>query len=126
MILECSTAERVGSTVFQGDLLDCSSSPNEIALLHSRFNMSAGTSGTCNSGKVHGYSLPINSSEPCYTSQLHIIVSPDWIGKSIKCVYDNGTTTEEIGNISIEQCYTAVITVTPTAGKLTIHVGLFS
>ena len=32
LILECSTAEEAGSTVFQGDLLNCSSSHNEIAL----------------------------------------------------------------------------------------------
>ena len=118
LTFECSTAGGSGSTVFQGDLLDC----NRIVLLHSRFsNMSAATR-SCNSGRVRGYSLPINDSEPCYTSRLHVMVSPDMIGKNIICVDDNGTTTNEIGNFSIEQCHTAITTIAPSNGKLVIHV----
>ena len=83
--------------MFQGNLLECDSSRNEIALLHSRFNTtSAATNGTCNNGRVRGYSLPINDSEPYYISQLYVMVNPDMIGKSIKCAYDNGTTAKEI------------------------------
>ena len=108
--------------MFQGDLLDC----NEIVLAHSRFsNITAATSGTCNNGRVRGYSLPINGSEPCYTSQVHIMVSPDMIGKSIICVDDDGTTTNQIGNFSIEQCHAALVTKTAqslSTGKLIIHV----
>ena len=62
----------------------------------------------CNGGKVRGYSLPINDSQPCYTSQLHVTVSPDMIGKSIKCVNDNGSITKEIGNFSIEECHATI------------------
>ena len=116
LTFECSTVGGSGSTVFQGDLLDC----NGIVLLHSRFgNMSA---ATCNNGTVRGYSLPTNDSEPCYTSQLHVTVSPDMIGKSIICVDDNGTTANQIGNFSIEQCHATIVTKTAlSTGKLIIH-----
>ena len=128
LTLECSTTEkRVGSTVFQGDLLDCSSLPNEILLLHSYFNMYGGTSGTCNSGKIHAQSLPLDNQEPCYTSHLHIMVNRDMIGNSIKCVYDDGATVKEVGNFTIEQCHpTTVSTVAPSTGKLVIPVGTFN
>ena len=125
MTFECSIAEIVGTTVFQGEFLDCSSS-NEIVLLHSRFkNMTA--SVICNDGKVRGYSLSANDSEPCYTSQLQVMVSPDIIGRSITCAYDNGITEEEIGNYSFEQCHiTTVTTIARSTGKLVIHVGIFN
>ena len=110
--------------MFLGDLLDCNDSSNEIVLAHSLFsNMPAATSKLCNGGKVRGHSLPINDSEPCYTSQLHVTVSPDMVGKSIICVDDDGATTNEIGNFSIEQCHTTITTITPSTGKLVIHVG---
>ena len=127
LTFECST-ERAIATVFQGDLLDCNVTFNEIVLLHSRFNNTpAGASGTCNSGRIRGYSLPINDSEPCYTSQLHVTVSPDMTRKSIKCVDDNGTIAEEVGNYLIEQCHvTTVTTIAPSTGKLVIHVGTFN
>ena len=126
LIFECSTAGSIsGATVFQGDLLDCNDPSNEIALIHNRFsNTSAATNGTCNNGRVHGYSLPINDSESCYTSQLRVMVSPDMIGKNIICAYDNGTIANEIGNFSIEQCHVkTVTTIAPLTGKRVIHMG---
>ena len=125
MIFECSTAPGLGATVFQGDLLDCNHSSNEIILTHSRFDMPSGASDICNNGRVRGYSLPTNDSEACYTLQLHVIVSPDMIGKSIKCTYDNGATTNEIGNFLIEQCHSMIATtIAPSTGKYVIHVGI--
>ena len=127
LIFECSTTAGSisGATVFQGDLLDYNDSSYEIVLLHNRFsNMSAATSETCNSGRVCGYSLPINGSEPYYTSQLRVVVSPDMIGKNIVCAYDDGATVNEIGNFSIEQCHAAtVITIAPLTSKCAIHMG---
>lgn len=122
LVLECSTKGE-GSTVFNGNLLNCSRL-NEIALLHSRFNTPTGTSGTCNNGKVLGYSLPVDNSSNCYTSLLCIMVTPDMIEKSIRCAHDNGTAIKEIGNISIEitQCCRTVITITPTTGKPLLEV----
>ena len=125
LTLICSAVGN-GSTVYHGNLLNCTS--NEITLLHSRFNRSStgGTNGTCNNGKITGQSLSVNDSSNCYTSYLHIMVTPDTIGKSITCTYDNGTATKEIGSFSIEttQCHTmTVTTVTPTTGKPLIHKG---
>ena len=122
LVLECST-KRGGSTVFHGNLLNCHNTNNEIALLHSRFNTSTGINATCNNGTILGYSLPANASSNCYTSQLHITITPSMVGKKIQCVYDNGVTTDVIGNFSIEgtQCYTMTVTIvtpTSTTGKL--------
>ena len=127
LIFECRiTAGSIsGATVFQGDLLDSNDSSNEIALIHNRFsNMSAATSETCNSWRVCGYSVPINGSEPCYISQLRVMVSPDMIGKNIICAYDSGATVNEIGNFSIEQCHVKIVTTIATlTGKRVIHMG---
>ena len=125
LTFECSTAPGLGVTVFQGDLLDCNYSFNKIVLAHSRFsNTSAATSETCNNGRIRGYSLPINGSEPCYISQLHVMISSDMIGKSIICIDDSGTTANEIGNFLIEQCHATIVTKTVlSTGKLIIHVG---
>ena len=89
-------------------------------------SINTGASGTCNSGRVRGHSLPINDSEPCYTSQLHVTVSTDMIGKRITCVDDNGATTNEIGNFVIEQCHATIVTtiIAPSTGKVVIHVGI--
>jgi hypothetical protein len=52
------------------------------------------------------------------------MVSPDMIGKSIKCAYDDGITEKVIGNNSIEECHTTIVTtIAPSTGKLVIHVG---
>lgn len=86
--------------------------------------MTSGARATCNNGKVCAQSLPPHDQEPCYTSQLHVMVSLDMIGKTIECIYDNGTTTEEIGNFTIDQCNTmTIIKVAPSTGKLVICVG---
>ena len=101
LTFECST-KRATATVFQGDLLDCNVTSNEIVLLHSRFsNISATASGICNNGTVHGYSLPINDSEPCYTctSQLHVTVSPDMIGKKLYVHMTTAQQQKKLGTI---------------------------
>ena len=119
--LICRTV-KYQATVFQGNALNCSSTNNEITLLHSRFNTSSGINGTCNNGEILGYSLPVTDSSECYTSLLCITVSPDMIGKHVKCAYDNGTTAKEIGSYTVEQCHaTTVITVAPSTGKLVIN-----
>ena len=94
--------------MFKGDLLNCSNTNDDIALLHSRFDN--GTNGTCNDDKILGQSLLVNVSSNCYTSLLCIMVSPDMVGKSIRCVHDNGMTEEDIGNVSIPSSTTATTT----------------
>lgn len=114
LVLECST-EQTMSTVFKGNLLNCSS--NEITLLHSRFNNnhSNGTTGACNDGEVLGQSLPIEVSGSCYISLLCIMVTPNVVGKSVTCASDNGTAVKNIGDISIPSS-TQSTTITPFTG----------
>ena len=108
LALECS-GRGISATVFKGDLLNCSNTNNAITLLHSRFTN--GTNGTCNNGKILGQSLSTNDTSNCYTSLLCIMVSPDTIGKNVRCVHDNGTTElKKIGNFSIPSSTTATTT----------------
>ena len=101
--------------MFEGDLLNCTNADDDIPLLHSRFNN--GTSGTCNNETILGYSLPVNDSGNCYTSLLCITVSPDMVGKTIRCVHDNGTRVKEIGNFSIPPTCNTMATITPITGN---------
>ena len=115
LVLECSI-EGTGSTVFEGDLLNCSNSDNTVTLLHSRFDTLNGAKGICNNGKVLAHSLSVNISSNCYTSLLCIMVSPDMVGITIRCVHDNGTGEENIGNYTISQ-NTTVTTINPFTGN---------
>ena len=116
LVLECST-EEAASTVFRGNLLNCSNSDDAVTLLHSRFDTPNGTIGTCNNGKVRAHSLPVDNSSNCYTSLLCVMVSLDMVGNTIRCVHDNGTTEENIGNYTISQ-NTTVTTINPFTGNL--------
>ena len=103
-------------TVFQGNLLNCTMTSSEIALLNSRFDSSNGTNGTCNDGKVLGQSLPTDASIKCYISLLCIMVTPDIAGKTITCVSDNGTAVNEIGTLSVPSS-TKPTAITPFTGN---------
>ena len=115
LVLECST-EGPGSTVFNGNLLNCSNTQNDIVLLHSRFNLSTGNLTVCNSGKILGYKLAVHDSGNCYTSLLCVMVSPDMAGKTTTCVHDNGETATQIGNYSITSSITDT-TIPPATGN---------
>ena len=94
---ECSvTREGTYVTVFQGSAFDCNSARNEIILLHSRFNRTGGTNNTCNNGAIVGQSLRVEDDH--YTSQLCVRVIHDLVGKTIECIYDNGTVSETVGS----------------------------
>ena len=93
---ECSVLGGT-ATVFQGNALNCGATSNEISLLHSRFNT---TNGSCNDGVIVAQSISIENN--CYTSTLNItFVSPNLIGRMIKCIRDDGTTSALIGTISV-------------------------
>ena len=122
LLLECNTEGPV-STVYNGTLMNCNTSNNEIALLHNRFNQE---NRTCNNGKVWG--LPVNDSGNCYTSLLCIMFTQDMVGKTVRCVHDNGTRTVEIGNYLIPPILfnttATCTTITPTAGNLQLHTNI--
>lgn len=98
--------------MFKGDF-ECT----ELILLHSRFNIGTNIV-TCNNGSVLGRSLTVDSSSNCYTSLLCIMVIPYMAGKTIVCIYDNGTDTKVVGNYSIPPNTTA----TSFIGNLLIHI----
>ena len=72
-----------GVTVWTGSGFDCAA--NEIVLSHKRFLN--GTFGSCNNGAIVARSVSVEGNN--YISQLN--VSSDIAGKTIKCLYDNGT-----------------------------------
>ena len=113
MTFECNITGG-GTTVFQGSGFHCQSSRNEIKLLHSRFNSSGGTNGTCNNGAIVGQSKNVENN--VYTSLLYITISSDLIGSTIECLYDNGTSTETVGSYLVPATTTTTTTATATAG----------
>ena len=94
---ECSVMGD-GTTVFQGSALECENAGNKITLFHSVFNRTGGAYGTCNNGAIVGQSLRVEDNY--YISQLRITVSHSLVGKTIECIYDNGTATKIVGRYS--------------------------
>jgi hypothetical protein len=96
---ECSIQGGL-ATVFQGSALNCDATTDEISLLHSRFNTTSGTNGTCNDGVIVARSVSIDGD--CYTSTLNVtFISPDMTGRTIKCIKDDGVTNTLIGTVSV-------------------------
>ena len=89
LIYECTVMGR-GSTVWTGTAFNCSSSNNEILLLHTHFSSIEGDYGLCNNGAIVGQSLGVEGNN--YTSQLNVTVTPDIAGKIVECFYDDGCT----------------------------------
>ena len=84
---EC-TVVGAGSTVWTGSAFSCSTSNNEITLLHSRFSSTQGDYGSCNNGDIVARSLSVEGNN--YTSQLNVTVTYDTAGKTIMCLYSDG------------------------------------
>ena len=78
--------EATGATIWNGTAFSgCQPDPDEILLQHSRFT-TTGSTGICNNGSIVGQSLSVQGSN--YTSQLNVIITPDTVGKTVKCAYD--------------------------------------
>ena len=90
-----------GATVWRGSVFNCSSTNNEIVLLHSRYIYNNNTSviSPCNGGAVVGQGLYAADNQ--YTSQLTINVTISnysaLIERDITCAHDNGTKTHVVG-----------------------------
>ena len=90
---ECIVHGKEGdTTVWQGTAFSgCNN--DEITLIHNRFG-GEGASGMCNGGAITGWIVNVtmgdDSNHSVYTSQLVVIVRSEMIGKSIKCIHDNG------------------------------------
>lgn len=92
MIFECTISGKFGATVWSGNAIEC----HEITFLHLRRFL--GTRG-CSNGGTSARGIRID--ENCYTSILNLTVYPDTAGKSVECIYNNGTDTSLIGNSSV-------------------------
>lgn len=95
---ECTTVGH-GTTLWRGTAFNCPAIDNEIALRHARFKDPGGVSDQCNNGNITGHSLRVEGER--YTSQIHIIVTPDLLGRTIECVHNNFSSYELIGNSTI-------------------------
>ena len=95
--LEC-TVVGIGSTVWSGTAFDCPERGNEILLRHSQFE-SGGAVGECNNGMIigHFHNRTFDDLNSKYTSQLTIqlpslnATNNTLEGKTVECIYDNGT-----------------------------------
>ena len=100
---ECTTVGE-GSTVWQGGIFDCPDRSNEITLRH--INFASTVTGECNAGAVVGESL--RAVDNCYTSQLSILYTEEYVGKTVACAYDNGITTTVVGTSPITHNTTGI------------------
>lgn len=94
LIFECSVTGGA-STVWRGTVFNCSSSNNEIALLHSRF---FNDSRSCNGVNiVIGQGLYVEHDQ--YISQLNVTINnySALIGRNITCARDDGVVTYVVG-----------------------------
>ena len=73
----------ISFTVWRGTAFNCPGSANEISLIHTLFNTSGGTSGTCNNGAITAESVDIVDN--CYTSRLMLNVSVGLNETTVEC-----------------------------------------
>ena len=112
LVYEC-TAVGIGNTVWSGSAFSqCAG--NSIILSHSSFATS-GTTGSCNSGEIVGYSVGVVGSSS-YTSRLNVTVRESIIDHTVRCLYNDGARDIEIGEktITIRQgtySYIVIITI---------------
>ena len=95
LTFEC-TVDGAGSTVWKGSNFDCTSSNNEINLLHSRFTSVEGARGVCNNGVIQAWNLKVENNY--YTS--HLTFGAELYTGDVRCFYDNGTQESIVGNIT--------------------------
>ena len=102
--LQC-TVVGSGNTLWKGTAFDCNTPSNEIVLRH--FQFVSGVAGTCNNGMIVGRSLnrTVDGPNSTFTSQLVIRLpllnatnsSESLDGRTIECIYDNGTHVTNVG-----------------------------
>ena len=78
-------------TIWTGSALHCTSTSNEIVLLHSRFlyNGNGQLLSHCSNRTIVARIISVEGNN--YTSQLNVTVTPDTAGETIECASDNGT-----------------------------------
>ena len=84
-------------TIWTGTAFNCDG--NEIVLRHSRFNMSEGAYGECNSGAIVARSMGVEDN--CYASELSVRASIALNGRTIHCVLNSNNGMETIDDATI-------------------------
>lgn len=91
VIYECTLmGSSDGFTVWQGTALNCTG--NEITLVHSRFTSGEGAFGECNNGAISAQSIRVKNGH--YISQVSVRINSEVLGRDIRCLSDDTTTTE--------------------------------
>ena len=98
MTFECEVTGTVSLIVWTGTAFMCPASNNEIAFLHSRFNNTTTATGNC-SNIIIGEIIEANGNN--YISYLNVTVIPSLVGKTAKCIRDDGVNTSVIVNYTI-------------------------
>ena len=92
-----------GTTVWKGSALECTSSNNEIVLLHSRYNTTNGVKVICSDGNLvlHAESLSVENGY--YTSQINVQVNSELTRTTltIDCFHDDGAKEELVESYSV-------------------------
>ena len=101
----------LGATTWTRTAFSCSSSGNEIILLHAH-SMYINRVYICNNGTIMARILSVEDNN--YTSQLNVTVTPDTAGKTIKCLHDNGSIATLVFSLVI-----------PTTGLLLANIKAF-
>ena len=89
------TSGIIGITIWTGTAFNCSSSENEITLLHVYINRIY----TCNNGAIVARMLSVDGKK--YTSQLNVTVTPEIAGKTIACIHNNGSIASLLFSLAI-------------------------
>lgn len=102
----------VGATIWRGTLFD-ECLDGAITLLHSRFSLSNGSSTSTtricgNFGFIEGQAVgTVNNT--IFISRLTFTVNERMEGRSVECVYDDGSDLESIIGTSLVQLSTGVV-----------------
>ena len=71
---------------------------SEISLQHSRFVDNTAV-GECNNGGIVGRGIRVNGS--IYTSHLNVTLTPEVIGKTVNCLFDDGSENTPVGQLAL-------------------------
>lgn len=87
--------------MWQGSVLECGSSSNEILISHSQFTTD---SGSCNNNAIVARGVNVidtGNNTLCFSSQLNITVTSDMRNKTIECIHDHAGGSTRIGASSL-------------------------
>ena len=100
-IVATCTAVEDGITIWEGSAFHCPG--DSIVLLHSKFNTSERSQGTCNDGAILARAIGVDSGD--YISELNVTVTNStfnsFYNKTLMCVHHN-TDESTIGSVTLK------------------------